>query len=58
MKFAPKIFASILYFPSWRNHRENFCSSTKQQHPSFLYEDRNVWGTKLFGGCGGGWGGL
>ena len=38
-------------------NRENFCSSTKQQHPSFLYEDRNVWGTKLYGGCGGGWGG-
>ena len=22
MKFAPKIFASILYFPSWRNHSD------------------------------------
>ena len=57
MNFAPQIFASILYFSSWRNHsevnRKNFCSSTKQQRPSFLYEDRNL---KLYGGGGGGGG--
>ena len=50
MNFAPKIFASILYFSSWGNHsevnRKNFSFSTKQQRPSFLYEDRIVWGTK------------
>ena len=50
MKFAPKIFASILYFPSWRNHSDmrlagkTFVSQQEKQHPSFLYEDRNVWG--------------
>ena len=58
MNFTPKIFASILYFSSWRNHsevnRKNFCSSTKQQRPSFLKEDRIVWGAKLYGGGEGG----